>query len=172
MPAGGEVVLSGYDSLLIRTPPENSSLPTSIVFSISAFGKRMSSTPPIFLVKNSCQATSQIARQAYAGLLMSKQFYHFIIKDWLDGDPTEPPPPAERKLGRNHEWPNLYNRDIISMPDKWEYPWYAAWDLAFHMLPMARVDSEFAKSQLLLFFANGTCIPTARCQPMNLHSVM
>jgi hypothetical protein len=93
----------------------------------------------------------QIARQAYAGLLMSKQFYHFVVKDWLDGDPAEPPPPAERKSGRNHEWANLFNRDVISMPDKWEYPWYAAWDLAFHMLPMARVDGEFAKNQLLLF---------------------
>jgi hypothetical protein len=92
-----------------------------------------------------------VARQAYAGLLTSKQFYHYIVKNWLDGDPDEPTPPPERKDGRNHDWINIYNRDVISMPDKWEYPWYAAWDLAFHMIPMARVDGEFAKDQLLLF---------------------
>ena len=93
----------------------------------------------------------QVARQAYAGLLTSKQFYHYIVKNWLDGDPDQPPPPPERKDGRNHDWTYIYNRDVISMPDKWEYPWYAAWDLAFHMIPMARVDGEFAKDQLLLF---------------------
>jgi hypothetical protein len=93
----------------------------------------------------------RVARQAYAGLLFSKQFYHLVVKSWLDGDPEQPAPPASRQHGRNHEWPHLFNRDVISMPDKWEYPWYAAWDLAFHMLPMARVDGEFAKDQLLLF---------------------
>jgi hypothetical protein len=92
-----------------------------------------------------------VARQAYAGLLWSKQFYHIAIKNWIDGDPDQPSPPSSRHYGRNHDWPHLFNRDIISMPDKWEYPWYAAWDLAFHMIPMARVDSEFAKSQLELF---------------------
>jgi hypothetical protein len=92
-----------------------------------------------------------VTRQAYAGLLFSKQFYHMVINDWLHGDPAYPPPPASRLRGRNHDWPHLYNRDVISMPDKWEYPWYAAWDLAFHMLPMAHVDGEFAKAQLLLF---------------------
>ncbi len=93
----------------------------------------------------------RISRQAYAGLLFSKQFYHLVVQSWLEGDPDEPPPPEERKHGRNHNWLHLFNRDVISMPDKWEYPWYAAWDLAFHMLPMARVDGEFAKDQLLLF---------------------
>ncbi len=92
-----------------------------------------------------------ISRQAYAGLLWSKQFYHYVVKDWLDGDPEQPPPPPERRLGRNHDWPHLFNRDVISMPDKWEYPWYATWDLAFHMIPMAHVDPEFAKGQLELF---------------------
>jgi hypothetical protein len=91
-----------------------------------------------------------VARQAYAGLLWSKQFYHYAVRNWLEGDPEHPQPPAERYNGRNREWPHLFNRDIISMPDKWEYPWYAAWDLAFHMIPMATVDLEFAKSQLLL----------------------
>ena len=92
-----------------------------------------------------------IIRQAEAGLLWSKQFYHYIVRDWLDGDSEQPKPPAERLTGRNHEWTHLYNRDVISMPDKWEYPWYAAWDLAFHMIPFARLDPEFAKSQLVLF---------------------
>ncbi len=92
-----------------------------------------------------------VVKQAYAGLLWSKQFYHYVVKDWLRGDPAQPPPPPGRIEGRNSDWPHLYNRDLISMPDKWEYPWYAAWDLAFHMLPMARVDPVFAKEQLLLF---------------------
>ncbi len=92
-----------------------------------------------------------VARQGYAGLLWSKQFYHYVIGHWLDGDPGQPVPPAQRRSGRNAEWGHLHNRDVISMPDKWEYPWYAAWDLAFHMIPFARVDPEFAKQQLLLF---------------------
>ena len=90
-------------------------------------------------------------RQAYAGLLMSKQFFHLSVEHWLEGDPAQPPPPESRKYGRNHDWAHLYNRDVISMPDKWEYPWYAAWDLACHMIPMARVDPQFAKDQVLLF---------------------
>jgi hypothetical protein len=91
-----------------------------------------------------------VMRQAFAGMLWSKQFYHYVIQQWLDGDPATPKPPAERAHGRNHEWGHLYNADVISMPDKWEYPWYAAWDLAFHCVPLALVDSEFAKDQLLL----------------------
>jgi hypothetical protein len=94
---------------------------------------------------------ARVARQAYAGLLWSKQFYHYIVRDWLEGDPQQPKPPASRLSGRNADWTHLYNRDVISMPDKWEYPWYAAWDLAFHMMPMARVDPDFAKEQLVLF---------------------
>ena len=91
-----------------------------------------------------------VMRQGFAGMLWSKQFYHYVIKDWLQGDPGNPPPPPERKKGRNHEWTHLYNADVISMPDKWEYPWYAAWDLAFHCIPLALVDSDFAKEQLTL----------------------
>jgi hypothetical protein len=93
----------------------------------------------------------RVARQAYAGLLWTKQFYHYVTKDWIEGDPEQPPPPAVRKQGRNRDWTHLHNRDVISMPDKWEYPWYAAWDLAFHMLPLARIDADFAKEQLVLF---------------------
>ncbi len=89
-------------------------------------------------------------RQAYAGLLWSKQFYHYVVHDWLKGDPNFPPPPKQRKTGRNSDWRFLFNRDVISMPDKWEYPWYAAWDLAFHMIPFCTIDPDFAKNQLLL----------------------
>ena len=89
-----------------------------------------------------------VARQGYAGLLWSKQFYHYVIRDWLNGDPAQPPPPPERLGGRNREWKHLFNRDIISMPDKWEYPWFAAWDLAFHMIPFSKIDPHFAKKQL------------------------
>ena len=92
----------------------------------------------------------QVVRQGYAGLLWSKQYYHYVVRDWLDGDPAQPPPPPARREGRNHDWLHLYNRDVISMPDKWEYPWYAAWDLAFHMIPFANVDPHFAKEQLVL----------------------
>jgi len=91
-----------------------------------------------------------VMRQAFAGMLWSKQFYNYSVKDWLEGDANQPKPPEDRKQGRNAQWSHLYNADVISMPDKWEYPWYAAWDLAFHCLPLALVDSEFAKEQLLL----------------------
>jgi hypothetical protein len=91
-----------------------------------------------------------VQRQAFAGLLWSKQFYHYDIHTWLQGDPAQPPPPAQRLHGRNYEWEHLYNADVISMPDKWEYPWYAAWDLAFHTIALAVVDPDFAKEQLIL----------------------
>ena len=94
---------------------------------------------------------AEIQRQAFAGLLWSKQFYHYDMSAWIGGDPSAPPPPDERKSGRNHEWNHLYNEDVISMPDKWEYPWYASWDLAFHCITLALIDPEFAKEQLLLF---------------------
>jgi hypothetical protein len=94
--------------------------------------------------------TANVMRQAFAGLLWSKQYYHLEIKRWLEGDPGAPPPPESRLEGRNHQWPHLYNADVISMPDKWEYPWYAAWDLAFHCVALAIVDPEFAKQQLVL----------------------
>jgi len=91
-----------------------------------------------------------VQRQAYAGLLWSKQFYHYDVNKWLNGDPGLPKPPAERLNGRNSKWPHLNTHDIISMPDKWEYPWFAAWDLSFHCLALAGVDIDFAKKQLLL----------------------
>ncbi len=91
-----------------------------------------------------------IQRQALAGMIWSKQFYYYDIPQWVKGDPAMPPPPAERRHGRNHDWLHLNNAEIISMPDKWEYPWYAAWDLAFHCVALALVDPAFAKDQLLL----------------------
>ncbi len=91
-----------------------------------------------------------VMRQGFAGMMWSKQFYHYVVKQWLEGDPGQPPPPAERLHGRNSQWQHVFNADVISMPDKWEYPWYAAWDLAFHCIPLALVDSEFAKEQLIL----------------------
>ena len=90
------------------------------------------------------------ARQCYAGLLWSRQFYYYAVEQWLEGDPAQPAPPHARFGGRNTEWTQLYNRDVLSMPDTWEYPWYAAWDLAFHMIPFAALDPEFAKQQLVL----------------------
>ena len=89
-----------------------------------------------------------VQRQAFAGMLWSKQFYYYIVEDWLQGDPDSFPPPPSRKNGRNSEWKHLFNDDIISMPDKWEYPWYASWDLAFHLIPLAILDPDYAKLQL------------------------
>ena len=91
-----------------------------------------------------------VTRQAFAGMMWSKQFYHYDVRTWLEGDPACPPPPPERKKGRNHDWTHLYNADVISMPDKWEYPWFAAWDLAFHTITLALVDPDLAKEQLIL----------------------
>jgi hypothetical protein len=92
----------------------------------------------------------RVQRQALAGLLWSKQFYDLDIREWLAGDPGQPPPPAQRRWGRNSEWTHLNNSDILSMPDTWEYPWYAAWDLAFHCIPLSLIDPELAKEQILL----------------------
>ncbi len=91
-----------------------------------------------------------VQRQAFAGMLWAKQFYHYDINEWVEGDPGQPAPPASRQTGRNHEWNHFDCADIISMPDKWEYPWFAAWDLAFHTIPLAMLDPDFAKEQLVL----------------------
>ena len=91
-----------------------------------------------------------VARQAFAGTLWSKQYYHYVVTDWLEGDPSEPAPPSQRLEGRNHEWTHLFTRDVISMPDKWEFPWFASWDLGFHCITLAYVDPQLAKEQILL----------------------
>ncbi|MEM6347340.1 MAG: glucosidase [Bacteroidota bacterium] len=103
-----------------------------------------------------------IQRQALAGMLWTKQYYHIDVPQWLEGDPNQPPPPAERKKGRNRNWMYLNNQDILSMPDKWEYPWYAAWDLAFHCVPLAMVDINFAKEQLILMLREWYMAPNGQ----------
>ena len=100
--------------------------------------------------KNLSEDARSVQRQAFAGLLWSKQFYYYDVDMWLHGDPAGPPPPDSHMFGRNNEWRTLNNADIISMPDTWEYPWFAAWDLAFHCIPLALVDPGFAKQQLIL----------------------
>ena len=99
---------------------------------------------------NLSREEEMICRQGYGGLLWTKQFFYYVIKDWLDGDKDGPAPPRERRKGRNSDWQHFFARDILSMPDKWEYPWFAAWDTAFHMIPFASVDPSFCKHQLLL----------------------
>jgi hypothetical protein len=91
-----------------------------------------------------------VFRQSCAGLLWSKQFYNYDVRVWLEGDPASPEPPSTRLNGRNHDWKHLINENILSMPDTWEFPWYGSWDLAFHVVPMALLDPEFAKAQLIL----------------------
>ena len=119
----------------------------------ATFAQRISEADEFYDARIGTKATPaerQVVRQAYAGLLWTKQFYHYVVKDWLDGDPAQPKPPAERLTGRNSDWRHLHARDVLSVPDKWEYPWFAAWDLAFHVVPLAQVDPEFAKQQLIL----------------------
>jgi hypothetical protein len=93
---------------------------------------------------------SRIMRAAFAGMVWCKQFFHYDVERWLDGDPGQPAPPASRLDGRNSGWRHLNNHDVISMPDSWEYPWYAAWDLAFHCVALAHIDARYAKDQLIL----------------------
>jgi hypothetical protein len=103
------------------------------------------------LAPDATEEAQDVQRRAFAGLLWGKKHYRYDVNQWLKGDPAMPAPPAERADGRNSHWSHVYNADIISMPDEWEYPWYAAWDLAFHMIPLALIDPDFAKEQLLLF---------------------
>jgi hypothetical protein len=103
-----------------------------------------------------------VQRQAFAGLLWSKQFYQYDVRTWLHGDSAEPTPPSQRLTGRNAQWWTLYTEEVISMPDKWEYPWFAAWDLAFHCIALALVDGNFAKQQLLLLTGDRTMHPNGQ----------
>jgi len=119
----------------------------------AVFEARIAEADAFFAARRSASLTAEerrVVRQADAGLLWSKQFYHFVVEHWLDGDPAQPPPPPGREGVRNAEWRHLYARDVLSMPDKWEYPWFAAWDTAFHCVAMARIDAGFAKQQVLL----------------------
>jgi hypothetical protein len=103
-----------------------------------------------FFINSPSEELKSIQRQSFAGLLWSKQYYHFVIEEWLSGDKIGPTPPEERKHGRNNEWLHLYAENVLSMPDKWEYPWFAAWDMAFHLVTLAFIDPDYAKKQLLL----------------------
>lgn len=148
IPAGGETTVR----LRLTAEAQTVENPFDAGFD-RVFAEQIAAANAFYAAKIPATATPEeqrVARQAYAGLLWSKQFYHYVIEAWLDGDPDQPAPPGDRRAGRNRDWRHLFNRDVISMPDKWEYPWYAAWDLAFHMIPMATVDPEFAKAQLLL----------------------
>ena len=147
VPAGGEVTVR------LRLSSEEEAPADAFTGFERVFETRRAETKTFYeamIPPNMGAEEVNVGRQAYGGLLWTKQFYHFAVKDWLEGDPAQPPPPPARKSGRNTAWTHLYNRDVISMPDKWEYPWYAAWDLAFHMLPFARLDPDFAKEQLVL----------------------
>ncbi|MCW5889710.1 MAG: glucosidase [bacterium] len=149
VPAGGETVLA----FRLVAEGEAPARPFGAEYR-QVFAARLAETDAFYdelLPTTMTDAERQVARQAYAGLLWTKQFFHYDVTAWLEGDPAQPSPPAARLTGRNHEWRHLYNRDVVSMPDAWEYPWYAAWDLAFHMIPFAKLDPHFAKEQLILF---------------------
>jgi hypothetical protein len=149
VPAKGKLVLQAR----LRKQAAAAAIPFGAGFE-RTFRDRASEAEAFYDNVHPEQATPEeraVARQAYAGLIWSKQFYHYAVGEWLGGDAGQPPPPGSRQHGRNHDFRHVYCRDVISMPDKWEYPWFAAWDLAFHMLPFARIDPEFAKQQLLLF---------------------
>jgi hypothetical protein len=138
---------------LMRTTDPSCLVPYAGADFDGLFAKRIAEADEFysFCPKSLSEDGKRVQRQAFAGLLWTKQFYHFVVETWLKGDPGQPPPPAERLQGRDAQWVHLYNEDVLSVPDKWEYPWYAAWDLAFHMIPLALVDPEAAMSQLKLF---------------------
>jgi hypothetical protein len=158
VPAGGEVVIRVQltdNRVSMLTQPSKSVSGRAVArgpFN-DVFAQRIAEADEFYDELTSPDLTTDgktVQRQAFAGMLWSKQFYHYVVKEWLDGDPAMPKPPVSRLTGRNSKWQHLYNSDVISMPDKWEYPWYAAWDLAFHCLPLSIVDAEFAKEQLIL----------------------
>ena len=148
IPAGGEAVVR-LRLALADTLPRQALGPAFE----RTFAERIREADAFYAARIGQAAGSEefrVARQAYAGLLWSKKFFYYDVAQWLEGDPAQPPPPAARARGRNREWAHLNNADVISMPDGWEYPWYAAWDLAFHVVALARVDEAFAKDQLVL----------------------
>jgi glycogen debranching enzyme len=138
-------------SQLIELRLSRSERPAGAIEDVLAARKREADEFYDTVIPKTLQADGRgVLRQALAGMLWSKQFYHYVVRDWLVGDSAQPPPPQGRKRGRNADWAHLHNADVLSMPDKWEYPWYASWDLAFHCIPLAMVDSDFAKEQLIL----------------------
>ncbi len=147
VPAGGQMQVQLRLSKIAQKKPFDKNFDQT-------FTDRIAEADAFYQSLNQAQATGDqrnIQRQAFAGMLWSKQYYNIDMPRWVNGDPGQLPPPENRKTGRNAHWMTLNNEDIISMPDKWEYPWYAAWDLAFHCVPLAMVDPDFAKNQLILF---------------------
>jgi glycogen debranching enzyme len=149
---GGSVILR----LRLTNQPHASKIPASELLGApfeAVFAERLREADQ-FYVQRHCPNMSEDAirlqRQAFAGLIWSEQSYHYDVGTWLAGDPTQPQPAPQRQEGRNHEWRHLYNADVLLMPDKWEYPWYASWDLAFHCVALAPIDPDFAKEQLIL----------------------
>ena len=135
-----------------RTERGNVQIPSALILKrclTSGSARRINFTRAVFRRSVPTTRTWSCARRL-AGMMWTKQCYHYDVNTWLNGDPGQPPPPPERKNGRNCDWTHLYNADVLSMPDKWEYPWFAAWDLAFHTIAIALVDPDFAKEQLIL----------------------
>ncbi len=146
-----EVLAGGQVELRFRLTPERLARPFADFAAVFAARKAEADGFYAELAGPTLGAAERhVQRQAYAGLVWSQQFYHLDVPQWLSGDPGQPAPPASRRTGRNAEWTHLNNADVLSMPDTWEYPWYAAWDLAFHTIPLARLDPDRAKAQLVL----------------------
>ncbi|MEP6594743.1 MAG: glucosidase [Ginsengibacter sp.] len=151
--ANYDITIKAKGSTIIRLRLENNGVIKPFDDFDAIFSSRLQDTDEFYggLQKKIKSADEkQIQRQAFAGMLWSKQFYYYDVEQWLRGDPDQPAPPRQREAGRNKEWKHLNNADIISMPDKWEFPWYAAWDLAFHCIPLSLIDGDFAKHQLRL----------------------
>ena len=158
VPAGGETVLKlRFRAATLRDDP--------FADFDAVFAARQAEADAFYAVvqeRVSDPDARLVQRQALAGMLWSKQLYNYDVRDWLIGDPAEPKPPDSRWKGRNADWLHLRNADIISMPDKWEYPWYASWDLGFQSLPLAMIDPDFAKNQLLLLVGDNYMHPNAQ----------
>ncbi len=153
MAAVYRIELAAGQDHIIRLRLSSKDLPSAFADFEAIFEKRRFEADKFYAAIQNPQLSAdekKVQRQALAGMLWTKQFYYYNVEQWLRGDPSFRSVPVTRHTGRNHEWQHLYNFDIISMPDKWEYPWYAAWDLAFHCLPLALVDADFAKRQLAL----------------------
>ena len=152
----------------LRLSPERSAAPFADAETV--FQERIAAADRLYAALAGGQLSADealVQRQALAGLIWTKQYYGYDVTEWLRGDPAGPAPPEARKHGRNRDWRHLSNGDVISMPDKWEYPWYAAWDLAFHTVAFGLVDPVFAKDQLLLMLQSATCTRTASSRPTN-----
>ncbi|WP_420147947.1 MGH1-like glycoside hydrolase domain-containing protein [Spirosoma sp.] len=147
------VTVGAGQSATVRLRLESATVSNPFADFDSIFDQRKAEADTFYNYIHPKQATDDeklIQRQAFAGMLWCKQFYYYDVSRWLAGDPNSPPPPPERLKGRNHTWLQLINANVISMPDKWEYPWYAAWDWSFHCVTFARIDPGFAKQQLML----------------------